>query len=318
MKIITKLRENRKFMFFFPLILLVVLCVLFGIITKGNFLTVGNLKTMLGQCIVLGTIATGATFIFGSGNVNMSMGGTAALTAVIAGLIYQVTESVIAMLICSVLTGAMLSFLSVIISKLTKMTIITVTTVTMMLYPAMVSWILGANTINIPYKVYSVYQKMQVPVIVFVVFLIVCLFIFYKTSLGRKVSFIGSNHICGQLTGLAEDKILFWIFIIAGVGCGLGAFSTIIRTGVVSTTTLSGGNMDVILSIVIGGMPIFGGSKTKPYAGVIGAAVLTVLNSGLLMIGISSTMLQAVRGIIFMIFIVISWEKPQGLPVRGA
>ena len=318
MKRIAKIRENRFLMQAFPVILLLILCLLFGIFTGGNFLSKINIMSMLNQCLVLGIIATGAVFIFGTGNVNMSMGGTGALAAVLGGIIYKSTESVGAMFLGCALAGVVLSLISVALSQLTRMTIITITTVMMMLYPAMVSWLLGPNTINIPYKVYSVYQKSYIPLIIFFIFLIVCMFLFNKLKLGRQISFLGSNPLCAKLTGFNEKKILMMAFIVAGIGCGLGAFATIIRTGVISTTTLSNGNMDVILSIVVGGAPIFGGHKTKPYAGIIGAAVLTVLDSGLLMIGVSNVFLQAVRGILFMIFIIISWQRPQGLPVKGS
>lgn len=318
MKMMAKLRENRIFMQWFPLLLLAALCILFGVFTGGRFLAVSNLNSMLDQCLVLGTIATGAVFIFGTGNVNMSMGGTGALTAVIGGYAYILTESVPLMLLACIVTGALLSWLSVVLSELTRMTIITITTVMMMLYPAIQSWLLGANSISIPYNVYAPFQKAKAPLIIFCIFLLICVFAYYFTPLGRRIAFIGSNERCAQLTGFYKQKILMTAFVLAGIGCGLGAFSTIIRTGVISTTTLSSGNMNVILSIVIGGMPIFGGHKTRPYAGILGAAVLTVLDSGLLMIGVSSLLLQAVRGILFMIFVVVSWERPQGLPTRGA
>ena len=318
MNIILKIRENRHFMQMFPVILLVLLYMAFAILTGGQFATPSNLITMLNQCLILGTMATGAVFIFGTGNINLSMGGTAALSAVIGGYAYLATKSILIMLLVCIISGIILSYVAVVLSQLTKMPILTITTVTMMLYPAVQNWMLGATTISVPYIICSKLQKMQIPLIVFLIFLLICVFLFYFTSLGRKIRFQGDNEICAKLTGFAENSIYSIVFIIGGIACGLAAFSTIVRTSNVSITTLSTGNMNVVLSIVIGGMPIFGGYKTQPYAGILGAAVLVVLEGGLLMVGVDSSILQALKGIIFMLFVVISWERPKGLTTKGA
>ena len=49
---------------------------------------------------------------------------------------------------------------------------------------------------------------------------------------------------------------------------------------------------------------------------VVGAVLFTVLNNGLLMIGVSSTILQAIRGVIFIVLVCISQTRPKGLPSR--
>lgn len=318
MKFVIKIRESKVFMQIFPVILLGVLCALFGLITKGQFLSSYNLISVLNQCLILGTIATGAGFIFGTGNVNLAMGGTAALSAVVGGCLYLATDSLVMAFVGCVLGGVLLSYCAIPLGNLTKMTVLTITTVMMMLYPAIQSWVLGANTISIPYTLCSSLQKIQLPLIIFIIFMVICVLVFYLTPVGREIRFLGDNEECAQLTGMSKTKIYSIAFIIGGIACGLGAFSTIVRTGNVSTTTLSSGNMNVVLSIVIGGMPIFGGYKTQPYSGFLGAVVLTVLDSGLLMAGVDSSVLQAIKGIIFMVFVVISWERPQGLATKGA
>jgi len=313
---LVKIRENKSFMQMFPIILLLVLSSIFAVLTKGQFSSKSNVTSMINQCLILGTVSTGAVFVFGSGNVNLAMGGTAALSAVVGGYVYLWTGNMFLVGLACIVAGAIFSYAAVILSKLTKMNILTITTVMMMLYPAIQSWLLGANTITIPYKICAELKNAQVLLILFVAFLLFCLFIFYGTTLGRKIRFLGDSDKVSELTGFNKTSINTAAFLIGGVACGLGAFSTIIRTGNVSVTTMSTGNLNVILSIVIGGMPIFGGYKTQPYAGILGVAVLTVLDSGLLMLGVDSSVLQAFKGIIFMLFVMASWERPQGIAIK--
>ena len=74
--------------------------------------------------------------------------------------------------------------------------------------------------------------------------------------------------------------------------------------------------MDCMLAIVLGGMSCFGGSRSNTYSAVVGAVLVTVLNNGLLMIGVSSTILQAIRGVIFIVLVCVSQTRPKGLPSR--
>ena len=43
---------------------------------------------------------------------------------------------------------------------------------------------------------------------------------------------------------------------------------------------------DVMVALVLGGMPLSGGPRSKISAGIIGAATITILNSGLTILGL--------------------------------
>ena len=73
---------------------------------------------------------------------------------------------------------------------------------------------------------------------------------------------------------------------------------------------------DVMLATVLGGMSIFGGTKSNCFAGLIGAITVTILNKGLLMIGVSSTMIQGIRGIVFLLLVYLNSERQKTLPSR--
>ena len=95
---------------------------------------------------------------------------------------------------------------------------------------------------------------------------------------------IGENAKCTIQTGISPNKYIIIAFVLAGIAAGLGAILLILRSGSVSGTTANGLNMDVMLAIVLGGMPFKGGYKSKIDAGFFGSFMVTRLNSGLLMI----------------------------------
>ena len=127
---------------------------------------------------------------------------------------------------------------------------------------------------------------------------------------------LGSNELCSRQTGISKNAGLIVAFIIAGIGVGVGALLTIIRTGSIGTSTAGKLNMDCMLAIVLGGMPVFGGAKSKAYASIIGAFTVTLLSTGLLMIGVSNDILQLVRGVIFIILVIIGNKRSALLPSR--
>lgn len=142
----------------------------------------------------------------------------------------------------------------------------------------------------------------------------VCVVLFHFTDIGRSLRFIGTNNTCAEQTGISKSKYLLIAFLIAGVGCGIGAVLAIIRGGSIGTSTLPSLNMDCMLALVLGGMSIFGGSKSYVYSGVVGALTVVVLNQGLLMAGVDSTIIQAIRGIAFLALVTVSQVRPKGLP----
>lgn len=64
--------------------------------------------------------------------------------------------------------------------------------------------------------------------------------------------------------------------------------------------------MDVMVALVVGGMPLSGGARSKISAGLVGAVTITVLNSGLAILGLSAGEIQIFRGIVFIVVVLVA------------
>ena len=189
-----------------------------------------------------------------------------------------------------------------------------VTIVMMTLLAAIQQALLGGSTLTIPAKVTRMLTNNNVHYIIFGVFFAIAMVVFHFTKIGRTLRFIGTNEICAHQTGQFKKDYLLLAFVIGGLGMGLGAMVAIIRSGSVSITTLSSLNMDTMLAIVLGGMSVFGGSKSFVYAGVIGAVTVTALQNGMVMVGVDSNLIQGVRGLLFLLLVAAAQKRPHGLP----
>lgn len=311
-----KVKESRWTSRLLSPVILVLLMVIFSVATGGRFSNARNLSMIFQQALVVGTVATGAVFIFATGNVNISMGAATALIATIAAKVYMSTESIAAMCVVAVVAGVVVLALTALLSTWLNVRVLYVTVVMMTLLSSIQKAVLGSNTLQMPYEMTSGLKDAGVPTMIFVGFFIFCGVLFHFTSLGRKLRYIGINELCAELTGFKRSRYLLLAFMVAGIGVGLGAIMTIIRNGSITTDTCATLNMDCMLAIVLGGMSCFGGTRSSTYSAIVGAVMVTVLNNGLLMVGVSSTVLQAIRGIVFIILVCASQTRPQGLPSR--
>jgi ribose transport system permease protein len=231
-------------------------------------------------------------------------------------MIYVATKSLALMFASAVLLGIAIMIICVLISTMLKVMVIHVTIVMMILLTSIQSEILGGSDISLPYAMTSAVNKANVPYVIFVTFVIFSIIIFHLTPIGRHLKMVGANERCAELTGLTRTWALTIAFIIGGLGAGLAALLTIFRTGSITSTTGGSINTDVMLAIVLGGMPVFGGSKSRTFAPVIGAVTVTALNNGLLMAGVSASLVQGARGIIFLILLLMGTKRAALLPAR--
>lgn len=311
---IKKVLESRLFSQLMPVGLLLILVGVFAIATNGRLVTGTSLKIIVNQALVVAIVSTGGAFIFASGNVSLSLGATTVLTATLSVMIYNATGSLVLMMVSAVLIGVVLMATSALLSTALGVRVMYVTIVMMTMFSALQQAILGGSTVAIPTALSQSLEKGGFMYIAFGVFFLICVVLFHFTDIGRSLRFIGTNNLCAEQTGISKKKYLLIAFIIAGVGCGIGALVAVVRGGSVGTSTLTSLNMDCMLALVLGGMSIFGGSKSYVYSGVIGALTVIVLNQGLTMLQVDSTIIQAIRGVAFLALVTLSQVRPKGLP----
>lgn len=315
-KIIAGVR-SRKFAALLPFIVLVGLMIFFNIASKGRFLERNSVKLMINQAIIIGIVATGGVFVFASNNINIALGSTTAVSAIAAVFTYNITNSVAMMFAASLLTAVLILMLSCVASTIFNIGVVVVTIIMSNLLTALQKWImLKYVTLSLPYALTAQMNKMYIHIIIFVLFLAAGIIIFNMTKVGRVLKFIGENPVCAQQTGFMVSKYIYIAFFMAGLAAGFGAILYLMRNGSVASDSCASTNMDVMLAIVLGGMPVNGGYKSKIMAGTLGSMIVTCLSTGLLMVGVSATVLQAVRGICFIVLIIASNKRTVLLPVK--
>lgn len=290
----------------FPILGFVFVLVFFALITKGAILNTVSLQSLLNSIMTTALVSIGAVFVFGSGNFDMSMGGCVCLSAVLAGYAAVATGSLLVALGVCLGVSLILGLLKGVFAAFVEVPLFIVTIVIGSVLTAVVLVIMGTN-VSIylneaakPIRSFSFAEMTTINVIVLGIYFLLCLFLFNFTALGKKIRIVGGNPATARQSGYNTSKIKILSFLVGAVGVGLAAFVLLARVRSVGTTTASTMGTDVMIALVLGGMPLTGGPRSKISAGLVGTATICVLNAGLTMAGASLYTIQIFRAVVFL------------------
>lgn len=125
------------------------------------------------------------------------------------------------------------------------------------------------------------------PVYVLVVLMIVVGFAFHWTKWGRHVFAIGGNEKAAILTGVPVKTIKVSVYVLAALVAGMAGWLQLGWLGSAATSMGVGMELLVIAAAVIGGANLAGGTGTA-FGAVVGAALIEVIRNSLILLGIST------------------------------
>jgi ribose transport system permease protein len=267
-----------------PFAALVLLFVVFcGVVSMKGYRLDMYLKIVFNEGLVLAVVATGAIFIYTLGTFDISLGASTLFAATIGVTVYNATNSFALMVLMIFVTGILCSLFNSVLASVFHIPAFVTTVAMMSVLSAVASQIITTNGgalggISIPSAVVKPFDVPAFKLVLLVLYLLLCFFVFQLTKVGRRQKFIGGNAVCAELTGINYNKYAIIAFVMAGIGVGLGAFLTLVYTPSVTTTTASSIGMNIFIAIVFGGMPISGGARSRIHAALIGGFSFILLN----------------------------------------
>ena len=142
-------------------------------------------------------------------------------------------------------------------------------------------------------------RGIPIPALILLAVILSMEFIARFTTFGRYVFAIGGNTEAARLTGIPTRWIVFFIFVIQGLLCAIAAVVTTARLNAGTSSTGELLELSAIAAAVIGGVSLSGGRGTVSGA-VVGALVIQSVDSGMVLIGASSSQRMITIGLILM------------------
>jgi ribose transport system permease protein len=289
-----------------PILGLALIAVFFFIVTDGKIFSATNLKSLTNQVLITALVGIGAVFVFGAGAFDMSMSGSVCLTAIIGAKVAMATGSIPSMLLACLLVSLTLGIIKGLLAAYMDVPFFIVTIVIGALLGALGLLIMGKETVLSITNLPAIEDMTPINIGTLGGFYLLGLVIFNYTKIGKSCKLIGGNAVAARQSGINIERNKIIAFLIGALGVSLAAIIILLRTKTASPTTGGTIGIDIMVALVLGGMPLSGGPHSKISAALIGAATITVLNSGLVIMGAGTGTIQIFRGVIFLAVVLVA------------
>ena len=309
------MKATRTWEIILVLLLIAVVCG-FGSTTEG-FLDFYNLSDSTFNYSEKALIALVMALVIISGEIDISVAATVALTSVMMGLAKNAGAGVGVIVLVGLASGALCGALNGFLITRFALPSIVVTIGTLSLYRGMALVILGDGAITgYPASLSALGNGyigdliglpwLQIPYefVIFIVFAIIIGVLLHKTIIGRRIYAIGANPIASRFSGIAVNRYRFLLFVAVGLMAG---FASVLLTGRIGSTRPNiamGWELDAITMVILGGVSINGGSGSL--LGVILAiVVLGMFTFGLQMMNVPGIVMSMILGGLLIVSMIV-------------
>ena len=287
-----------------PIIGLIAVFIIFNILTKGGMWN--SRKLILNQVYVTMISATGVFFIMTMGGLDFSQGSILGMASIAVCMLSG--TNIFLALLGGIAMGAAIGAVNGFFYVNRKIKSFIVTICTMFLFRGVIKYLASNSPVAASMVVYN-YDTTAVKLGITLAVLIIGFIVFRYTKFGTYLKAIGAGEKAAKFAGIKTDKMKFLIYVLSGAITGLAAFVNIVKNG--SATANAGNQLEtqILIALVLGGMPISGGAKVRFENIIVGAMLYTVLNNGLTMMGLTTQAMQLVQGIVFLVFVAVFADR---------
>jgi ribose transport system permease protein len=279
---------------FWVFVAAVLACLALSLLTD-SFATERNLFNVARNFAFVGIIAIGMTAVIASGGIDLSVGSTVVLSAMVisvtmeAGLPFLVAAplALVAAVLVGTLNGTLVAYAGMPPFVVTLGTLSAARSLAMVLSDNkmiwnfgpdhdLLIWVGGGSTLGIPHPLY-----------VLALLTLIMSLVFKWTRWGQHLFAIGSNENAALLTGIPVRRMKVSIYVFSAVTAGLAGILMAGWLGSVTTNLGQAMELTVIAAAVIGGANLAGG-EGNALGAVLGALLIEVIRNSLILLGIST------------------------------
>lgn len=278
-----------------------------------GFLSPDNFMNILRQTAMVSVMAIGMVFVLSAGEIDLSIGATVGLSALVAALVLKETNFVLALaaalgvgLVVGMTNGLLTTRLRIpsflvtlglagIVSgmarQITDLQAVPITDHTF-------TFIFGSGDIG-PVSTLFVWTA---------VFLVVGHAVYRRMQFGRSVLATGGNRVAAYFSGVPVNRIRVAVLVISSL---TASFAGVMYAGRLHGARHTLGEQDlltVIAAAVIGGTAMSGG-RGSIVGAIVGSVIMGILNNGLILMGLTVSEQMIARGIIIIVAVALGLRE---------
>ena len=255
-------------------------------------------------------IALPMTLIIITGEIDLSVASTVALSSVLLGVLTDHGVPIALACLLALVAGAACGAINGGLVTVLGLPSLAVTIGTLALFRGVAVGLLGTTAItDFPDGWKSLAQgqvgSTGVPNIMvpFAVLAVLFILLLHFTAFGRGVYAIGQSQGAARFSGVRVERTKFVVFVLSGVVSAFAGLYYTLRFGSSRGDNATGLELQVIAAVLLGGVSIFGGRGALP--GVIaGVLLIGVMGSALRLDNYTSDVIQVITGLLLVFSVV--------------
>ena len=296
--------------------ILVVLIVVASIINASispYFLNTRNLLDMTFNILERGLMSLPMTFIIITGGIDLSVASTLAMSSNVMGRLFAAGVNIWVAALGALLVGTLAGVINGLLITRLKLPALAATLGTYVLYRG-IAWVLmqdGAATgfpaeFTVLGQGYIPGTPIPIPLVIYAVLAVPFGLVLHRTTLGRFTYAYGNNKEACRFAGVNIDRLLVILFTVSGLVAALAGVVMGARFGSVRADIALGAELDVVTTVVLGGVDIAGGAGTMPGV-VLSLFLLGIVRYGMNLVNVAAQIQIIITGFLLIAAIVLPY-----------
>ena len=317
-----RLRSIKRLLREWGLILCIAVIIIIATIIRPAFLSFGNIMNILRAYSTIGIASIGMTYVIICGGMDLAVGSTISLSAVITMMIVNLTvagshsppHAVFIVIFTGLLVGAIVGLANgVIIASVNgRMGESFIITFAMQIVIAALAQALVKGTFQAASYSTGLFKQLGIgmtPILLFVVVAVIMQLLLTKTMFGRYMYFLGANMNAAKMAGIKIANVRIMAHVFCGACAGLAGVLIVSRVNSASPLQGVGYELEAMASVAVGGTSLAGGTGSVLKT-VLGVLVIGVLLTALNILGVKSDAQLVARGSVIIFAVILdSWNK---------
>lgn len=275
------------------------------------FFTVHNFLLMLKQMSMLTILSLGFTFVMGAGGFDMSIGYAVGLVSVflgsvlnLGGLHFAIPAALLTGLVIGAINGLLVAYLRL-PDFIATFAVGSIAFGAKMLYTKGHPVFLRNSPEAFDFIGQGSLGPIPFPVIIMLALLGVTLIVLNRTRFGKHIYAIGGNPQAALYVGINIRFYRFLTFIISGLSIAITAIVLTSRLGSAQPQAGEAYLLDVF-AVCFLSTTMFGEGEPTAAGAFVGALIITMLNSGLIMLNVPYHIQYITKGVVVILAIMLS------------
>jgi ribose/xylose/arabinose/galactoside ABC-type transport system permease subunit len=278
-------RRVVQFLQLLPAVFFAVIVVAFSALSD-RFFSVQNFTNILLQATHLAVMAVGMTFVLLVAGVDLSVGATMYVAAVLLGLFLPTFPPWLC-LVTSIAIGLACGAVNAFFVVKLRVAPFIVTLATLFIGRGLGLYLSGTKMVPASPTVLEFARGsllgVPVPIVIAVAGVAVAFVLLRLTPFGRYVYAIGGDREGARKSGINVAQVTFALYCLCGAFAAVGGFISVSQVAAASSTFGEGKEFLVIAAAVLGGTSLFGGHGGL-LGPIFGAILIQTVQNGLVMV----------------------------------